>query len=498
MTHWRPHLIALAATIAALLAIFWRDTAKMAEIWWTSSTFTHCLFILPLVGWLIWQRRAELPALTPRPFTPGLLLVALGALCWLLGEAAGVNFVRQVGLVFMIQSSILTILGVQVTRGLLFPIFYLAFLVPFGEELIAPMQTITAKLCMIFLGWAGIPAHIEGVFISIPNGNFEVAEACSGVKFLVAMLAYATLAANVCFVSWTRRVLFMIVAVVVPIIANGFRAYSTIHISYVSGNSHFAESVDHIIYGWFFFGFVMVVVMGLSWKFFDRKVDAPWLSDTLKSGGIARTASWRMPLAVIALALLPMGWQTALATLGRTPVTHDISLPEVKGWTRAPIAQSFPWRPNYAGADHRLFGQYRNAAGQQVELAIALYGWQGDGRELVGYGQGAVEPESDWSWANDTTAPANGKAERIFASGVAREVVSFYVLGGMTTGSANRVKIETLKAQILGGDQAAVAVLVSAEDSEAAPSRPAIDAFLRDLGAPESAAQRVVAEARGR
>ena len=132
-----------------------------------------------------------------------------------------------------------------------------------------------------------------------------------GVKFLVAMLAYATLAANVCFVSWTRRVLFMIVAVVVPIIANGFRAYSTIHISYVSGNNHFAESVDHIIYGWFFFGFVMVVVMGLSWKFFDRKVDAPWLSDTLKSGGIARTASWRIPLAVIALALLPMGWQTA-------------------------------------------------------------------------------------------------------------------------------------------------------------------------------------------
>ena len=116
----------------------------------------------------------------------------------------------------------------------------------------------------------------------------------------------------------------------------------------------------------------------------------------------------------------------------------------------------------------------------------------------MGYGQGAVEPESPWSWANDTSAPANGKAERIFASGVAREVVSFYVLGGMTTGSANRVKIETLKTRMLGGDQAAVAVLVSAEDGKATPSRPAIDAFLRDLGSPEGAAQRVIAEARTR
>ena len=230
--HWRPHLTALAATVAALLAIFWRDAAKMAEIWWTSSTFTHCLFILPIVGWLVWQRRDEVVQLSPRAWWPGLAFVALGALGWLVGQAAGVAFVRQASLVFMIQSSVLAILGFQVTRGLLFPLFYLSVLVPFGEELIPPMQTITAKLCMIFLGWAGIPAHIEGVFISIPGANFEVAEACSGVKFLVAMVAYATLAANVCFKSWARRAAFMAFAIVVPVIANGFRAYSTIHISW--------------------------------------------------------------------------------------------------------------------------------------------------------------------------------------------------------------------------------------------------------------------------
>jgi exosortase A len=475
MTLWRPHLTALALTVTLLIALFWRDGAAMAWTWWNSSTFTHCLFILPLVGWLIWMRKDEVAALTPRGWAPGLAFVALGALGWLVGEAAGANFIRQAALVFMIQASVLTLLGPQVTRGLLFPLFYLAFLIPFGEVLIPPMQTITAKLCMIFLGWAGIPAHIEGVFISIPSGNFEVAEACSGVKFLVAMIAYATLAANICFKSWWRRAAFMAVAIVVPIIANGFRAYSTIHISHLT-SSEFAETTDHIIYGWVFFGLVMLVVMALAWKFFDRKLDDPWLPASL----------------------LPMLWQTALAASGRTPLNHAITLPEVKGWQRARIVQSYPWQPRFDGADHRLFGQYVNAAGQRVDLAIILYGWQDETRELVGYAHGAADPQTRWSWANDTAPPPQGKGERIFAPGVAREVLSFYGLAGKVTGSENLVKIETLKTRLFGGDQAAVAVLVSAEDSKAAPSRAAIEAFLRDIGPVDALSARIVAQARGR
>lgn len=500
MPYWRPSLVRLAATIAALLIIFWQDAAKMAQIWWTSSTFTHCLFIMPIVGWLIWQRRDELWRLTPRPFAPGLALVALGALGWLVGEASGVGFVRQASFVFLIQSSVLTMLGLQVTRGILFPLFYLSFLVPFGEELVPPLQTITAKLSMTFLGWAGIPAHIEGIFITTPTGHFKVAEACSGVKFLVAMLAYASLAANVCFKSWMRRALFMVVALIVPILANGFRAYSTIHISEFTGSTAFASSMDHVIYGWFFFGFVMLVVMGLSWKFFDRKIGEPWLSEGLK-GEVpdrVRRRQWLLPLAVVLISLAPLGWQTTLASYGRTDMSHRITLPEVPGWVRVSITQSYPWRPNFDGADHYLFGQYRNAAGQEIELAVALYGWQGDGRELVGYGQGAVEPESPWSWTNDTPPPLGGKAERIFAPGAAREVVSYYVIDGVTTGDAHKVKIETLKARILGGELAAAAVLVAAEDSKEAPARPVIDAFLRDMGSPDLLVGALIREARGR
>ncbi len=495
---WQKPLIQLALIIAALLAIFHRDAADMATIWWTSSTFTHCLFIAPLVGWLIWQRGQEIAPMNPRPFWPGLALVALGAFGWLVGEAAGAAIIRHAGLIFMIQASVLTVLGTQITRGILFPLFYLSFLVPFGEELIAPMQTITAKLCMLFLGWAGIPAHIEGVFITTPTGYFEVAEACSGVKFLVAMFAYATLAANICFKSWLRRALFMAVAVIVPVIANGIRAYATIHISHASGSNAFAGSIDHVIYGWFFFGFVMVLVMGLSWKFFDRKISDPWLDDGLKTIRTAPGFSRSVGVAIAALALAPVGWSAAQARWNQGSMARPVTMPVVPGWTQTRIVQQFAWEPHFDGADHKLFGQYVNASGQRVDLSITIFATQAEGREIIGYAQGSFDPRTRWSWTNDTAAPVGGKAERLFAPGVAREVLSFYRLGGVMTGNANRVKIETLKTRLLGGDQAAVAILVAAEDSKQAPARPIIEAFLKAIGPVEALADRKVAEARGR
>lgn len=493
---WQPHLIALALATVVILGIFHRDALDMAVIWWNASTFTHCLFIIPIVAWLVWQRWDEVSALSPRGWAPGLAFVALGGFVWMIGEAAGVGLLRHAALVFMIQSSVLTLLGPTVTRGLLFPLFYLSFLVPFGEEFVPQLQTITAKLTIALLGLSGVPFQVDGVFIRTSSGLFEVAEACSGVKFLVAMVAYGTLAANVCFKSWPRRAAFMALCVVAPILANGVRAFGTIYISELT-SIEFAASVDHVVYGWVFFAFVMLLVMGVSWKFFDRGINDPWIADVKADPGKAATMRFGLVAAVLALATAPMAWQSAIAANGRIAMPNKIALPTVPGWTIVPFAQNYPWWPRFNGADHREMVQYQNALGDRVELAIAVFAWQAEKREIVGYGQGAYDPETRWSWSGDTPAPNHGRAVRIMAPGVAREVVSFYVLGALTTGDPYAVKIETLKNRLLGGDQAAVAVLVSAEDNAGRPSRPAIDAFLRDLGPVEIIAADAVKTARG-
>lgn len=491
---WKNHLQLLVAAIALILLLFFRDVGDMAAIWWTSSTFTHCLFILPLVAWLIWQRRDEVVLRTPYVWAPGLVLIFAAGFGWILGEAAGVSFIRHASLVMMIQASAITLMGPSVARGIMFPLFYLFFLVPFGEELVPPLQTITAKLCMVFLGWAGIPAHIEGVFISTPTGYFEVAEACAGVKFLVAMVAYGALVANVCFRSWARRIAFMALVLVVPILANGIRAYGTIHISALTSND-FAAGFDHIIYGWVFFALVMAIVMGIAWKFFDRAIDDPWLS-AAPAAAIPLPIRWFVPAGLAAILVIPLLWQFAQNTFGHLPMPHQIALPEIAGWQRVGTIDD-DWKPRFDGADHRLQGDYVSEKGDRITLAVAVYAWQGDGKEIVGYAQGAADPDSHWSWTNDTPPPRGGKAERIFAPGLAREVTSFYVVGAMMTGRTQIVKLATLKSRLLGEDQSAVALLVSAQDRREAPARPQINAFLAAMGQPERLAKSFVAKARG-
>jgi exosortase A len=496
---WPGHLAALAFATAATLALFSRDAADMVSIWWTASTYNHCMIVPFLAAWLVSLRRAEVVRLAPAVWLPGAALILLAGSVWMAGWAAGLAVLRHIGLVMMLQSLVVTLLGLRVTRALLFPIAYLAFMVPIGEELVPTLQTVTAHMSMALLGLLGVPAHLDGIFITIPNGLFKVAEACAGVKFLVAMIAYGALVANVCFRSWPRRAAFMLVCLIVPVLVNGLRAAGTIYAAHLT-TAEAAAGFDHVIYGWVFFGLVMMLVMAIGWRFFDRRPGDPWLIEASASTDAPASRPWPgLALALAALLIAP-AWQAAASAAGQMPMPRAIALPAVPGWKIVPPANQPAWVPRFAGADHQLFGHYAGANGERVDLAIALYAWQEEGRELVGYGQGAAGLDGDaWVWSADAADPPGGRGERLRAPGpVHREAVTFHRLDGITTGKAGQVKLATLKARLLGGDQAAATIIVSAVDRDGRPAHGAIDAFLTAMGRPETLADRLIAQARGR
>jgi exosortase A len=479
---WRAHLSALAVAVGAVLILFHRDAADMAAIWWTSSTFNHVLLIPPILAWLVWQRREELALLRPSVWRAPLALVVVGAFGWLIGEAAGVALARHAGLVLIVQGIIAACLGKAVSRGLAFPIFYLLFLIPAGEELVPLLQTVTARMSMLLLGWSGVPAHLEGIFITTPTGYFEVAEACAGVKFLVAMVAYGALVANVCFRSWTRRGLFMLAAIVVPILANGVRAFGTIYIAHRT-SVEFAVGVDHVVYGWFFFALVIALIMAAFWRFFDRRVGDPWFDPAELQSLETQVRPGPIAAAAVALAALPLLWSSAVTASGSAPAPREIAFPELAGWERVPTGRARPWQPHFAGADIVRTAHYRDRQGREVDLAVAVFARQSEGRELVGHGQGAANPDLGWAWTAPAAPPPGGRAELLASHRLTREVVSFYRVGDRLTGSAMTVKLETMKTRMFGGPQRAVAVLVSSQAPGAGLSaRPAIDAFLDSLG----------------
>lgn len=490
---WVKPLAGLGLLAAAILTVFRADAAEMAAIWWTRSTFGHCLLILPIVGWLVWQRRTELARLVPVPSFWGLGLVAAGGLGWLLGEAAGVSAARHLGLVVMLQGSVVAMLGLAVARGLLFPLGYALFLVPFGEVFVPTLQIWTAELAMLLLGLVGLPAHIEGVFITTPSGYFEVAEACSGVKFLIAMIALGVLVAHLCFESWKRRAAFVAVSVAVPILANAVRAFGTIWIADRTGIG-FAEDFDHVVYGWFFFAAVIALVLAIGWRFFDRPVDARSFDpERLQPQRPAPAAPKTVAIAAAAalgLALAPPLWSMTLAAQNRH-AAPALAAPAIEGWRQAAAPMAWPWRARFDGADRILRARYRDRRGRIVDLAIGYYGWQEEGREIAAFGQGGLDPDSEWAWSRASDQPGETRAYRIAAPGpVPREVAEAYLVGDALTGSPGRVKLETLRARLLGGDQRAATIVVSAEGQGA---RAAVRDFLAAAAPLDSLVDRAIA-----
>lgn len=310
---WRGPLVRLALAWTVLIALAWSDWSEMARQWWDSSTYNHILLVPLILAWLVRLRWRELMRLTPVGWWPGLALFGGGMLAWLGGAATGINLVSQLGAVVMLQGATATLLGPRVVAGLLFPLGYMLFLVPFGDEIVPMLQAITAKLAVALTHASGVPAVVDGVFIDTPVGLFEVAEACSGVKFLVAMVALGTLVAHLCFASWKRRAAFMLAAAVVPVLANGVRAWGTIYIAQSQG-VEFAAGFDHIVYGWTFFALVMVAVLGLAWRTFDRSPEDPLVDVAAIEANpfLARLAAgsvggWRV-LAAIVLLAAAAGW----------------------------------------------------------------------------------------------------------------------------------------------------------------------------------------------
>ncbi|MES2290590.1 MAG: exosortase A [Pseudomonadota bacterium] len=492
---WTKPLAALSLAVAAILLIFRRDVADMAALWWNISTYQHCLYIVPIAGWLVWLRRNELRDVEPAGWWPGLALVAGAAFAWLLGEAGGIALIRHAAIVAMVQACVIAILGPGAVRAILFPVFYLVFLVPFGDELTPAMQTLTAKLAMRLLHLTSVEATMDGVFITTRVAWFEVAEACAGVKFLVAMIAYGALAAHVCFRSPLRRAAFMAAAIVVPVLANGVRAWATIYAAEIVGVQA-ATGFDHIVYGWIFFALVMIAIMGAAWPFFDRKLSDPWLSG--RSFPVWKPVAPVVlvaPLAVAVAALAP-GWDALAAVRGHVALPHAVTLPAVPGWSRTGDASVTLWRPRFDGADHVLFGRYGDAAGHRVDVGVALYGWQGKGREIVAYGQGAADPDGAWRWTADLLPVAGAKADKMLGPGKAvRQAVTLWYVGGVRQSGRMDVKLATLRARVTGADQSAATLIVSAEGTGADA---AIASFLTALGSPDARVGAMLAQAKGR
>ena len=267
---WATASVRLAIAWLALAIATLAEWRAMGHQWWNIDTYNHILLVPGIIGWLVWLRREDLAKVSPEAWWPGLLGLLAGLAVCLVGRVLEINLVAQVGVIVAGGAAVTAILGLRAALVLAFPLSFALFLVPFGDELIPALQAFTARMTVALTHLSGVPAAIDGLFIDTPAGRFVVAEECSGVKFLIAMTALTTLVAWTGFSRWRPRILLVLGAATLSVLANGVRAWGTIFVAQYVGIEK-AGGFDHIVYGWVFFALVIAAVLGIAWRFFDRE-----------------------------------------------------------------------------------------------------------------------------------------------------------------------------------------------------------------------------------
>jgi len=346
----RPAITGLVLGLAAFGILFNQEAAAAVRTWIDSTAYNHCFLVIPIAVYLIWDRRSDLTGLVAQPFPRAALAGIPVMIVWLAAERLGIMEGRQLMVVTLLQFLFISVLGWRLWFAMSGPLLYLFFLVPFGEFLVPKLQDVTTVFIRHGLDLLRIPAYIDGYTIEIPEGNFYVAEACAGLRFLIASIAFGVLYALMMYRSPGRRALFIAISIIVPVIANGFRALGIVVLGHVLGSAE-AAAADHVLYGWIFFSLVILVLIGLGLPFREDEVRHAGQA-TVRPPFPSRPQPVRPALvaamAMVLVASVSPGIAGAIDLAGGGFVGKPAGLDALQGCTSLPMAP--PASPNAAGA----------------------------------------------------------------------------------------------------------------------------------------------------
>jgi EpsI family protein len=333
----------------------------------------------------------------------------------------------------------------------------------------------------------------EGNEFTLPTGHWSVTKACSGIRYLIASVMAGTLFAYIMYSGFWRRAAFIAVSAVVPIVANWLRAYLIVLLGHLSRNE-LATGVDHIIYGWIFFGVVLLIMFAIGARFRTDDVDpgpagqptgAPGSRDAARGAFIAAAVA----TLVLALPWAPLGAALMSADSERARVLDPI--PSANGW-KAVADRGELWHPNFAG-ERASSRQTFERDGQRVTVHVAYYSDQSQDRKMVSAANTLVVPTGEARWhENGTNAiqvdwrgtPLTARKSTITGPGGRFDVVWWYWIDGRVTGDDATAKtwIALSRLRMRGDDSAVVFLFTS--PSERTDDGAAAARFLADMSEP--------------
>ncbi len=480
---WRLAVVLIGLASLVFGVVFHHDLAAAVRVWIGSTAYNHCFLILPLVGFLLWERRTAIASASPTPAFWPLALMPLLSGVWLVAAILDVNEGRQLAVVGMFEIVLLVALGPQVFRMLLAPLLFLFFLVPTGAFLVPSLQTITADITVAGLHALHIPVFSDGYMIEIPEGSFEIAEACAGLRFLIASAVFGCFFAVVMYRSRLRRALFIALSLAVPIGANGMRALGIIYLAHLEGSATAVEA-DHVLYGWLFFSLVIVLLIAIGMAFVEKSGRSRPAPASLAANPSPRRFALAVPAAVL-LAVVGPAYAAQLDGWFSASALPPAGSPAVGPPWHAVANSGVNWRPVVHGADRQFLQSFAAPGSGIVVRYVALYRLRAVGNALTNSDNRIAD---DHAWREARQGPAEVAVDgaevgvtstQIVRGSYRRLVWSFYLVDRKIAAGLLRTKLLQARAVLLRRSPLAAFVAVSASMDD--PSEPAQDQLERFL-----------------
>ena len=429
----------------ATVALTWSTWVELVHVWRHQFGYSHGLLVAPIVVWLAWRALGLHGSDRPVPLPWMLLAVAATSFLWYFFRVASVRTLEQVTATALLWTAATTVLGWRWGRHLLFPIGYLLFAIPIWEALVPVLQPLTSAAAGTLCELVGIPTHLDGNVVHIPNGVFSISEGCAGTHYFVASITLAALYAHLEYRRWRSSLILVGLAAVLAIVCNWIRVALVIRAGFVTGMRHpWVE--DHNMVGWVLF-MVGLVPLSVAARRLEASPGEKVVEESSDATAHQLTRPGRMA-AVFVATLVAVAWPQAVGRIAAgqgAPAASAgaVAPPRVVGWV-GPLAADVDWTPTFPSADAQFRAAYEDS-GVRVTLFHATYVAQADGREVISY-DNRIEGHEGWILADDRAVDMRelGRWRRSLLSsreGRRRVVLYRYTIAGRATGSRLKAKL---------------------------------------------------------
>jgi exosortase A len=463
-------VLSLIAGVASLVAVAYWDSYRSMTRVWESTQYGHGMLVLPVVGLLLWRLRQRLAQVDLEPFAWGILPMIGLILIWFVGAAIGVQVVEQLAVVLLIPATILAFLGWPLVRTAMFPLLFAAAAVPIGDGLVPHLMQATADLSTALLQASGVPVFRQGQFLSLPGGDFEVADVCAGMQYLTAGTIIALLFSYLTYRSYAKRLLFVATTAVAMVVTNSVRASVVMLVASATDMRYFVGR-DHVYFGWILFGVVIVALIYVASRFGDDEGAEPGGESALPAPRRGTLAPYRNFGAALALC-------GAAVVLGSGPLLRAnrpeaalltppaLALPAIDGCA-GPGAWAGGARPEFEAPDAAISGTY-SCSDAPVNVFVAVYLNNVQGREVVS-DSNTLFPTNAWRQIappeRQEFAAANGRTigvneVQLDLSGSRWLAWYWYAVGDETVTSGAAVKLTQALQVLINGRADGSAYLV--------------------------------------